>query len=238
MNGLVAVYLRELGGYFRTPVGWVVTAIFLFLCGLFVALQIAVPGEPATLRGFFSVAHWLMLFVAPALSMRLISDELRAGTMEVLATSPASDWAIVFGKYFAACSFLVCMLFPTLAYPLTLELIADPDYGPVASGYLGLVLTGWLYLAAGLLASALTSSQVIAFLGTLLFFVALAFASNTLPAHAPEGVASVLRALSVAERLGDFARGIIDTRHAVFFLAMSLWIASLAVVPLEWRRWR
>lgn len=238
MSALVGVFVRELGAFFRTPVGWLACAIFVFLSSLFVAPQSLVPGEPATLRPFFQIAHWLLLFVAPALSMRLIAEERRAGTMETLATAPASDWAVIFGKYLASCAFLLVMLAPTLAFPLALELVADPDYGPIASGYLGLALTGFLYLSVGLLFSALTSSQVIAFLGTLLLFVALAFASSQLPRYAPEPIDALLRALALDPRLADFARGVIDTRHIVFFLAMSLWITSLAVVPLEWRRWR
>ncbi len=238
MSALIGVMLRELGSFFRTPVGWLACAIFAFLSALFVAPQSLVPGEPATLRAFFGVGHWLLLFVAPALSMRLIAEERRSGTNETLMTSPASDWAVVFGKYLAACCFLLVMLLPTLAFPLALEYASDPDYGPILSGYLGLVLTGFLYLSMGLLFSALTSSQVIAFLGTLLFFVALAFVSSQGAQYAPEPLDGVLRALSIDARLADFARGVIDTRHIVFFVSMSLWITSLAVVPLEWRRWR
>ena len=238
MSALIGVMLRELGSFFRTPVGWLACAIFVFLSALFVAPQTLTPGEPATLRTFFGIAHWLLLFVAPALSMRLIAEERRSGTVETLMTSPASDWAVVFGKYFASCLFLLVMLLPTLAFPVALELVSDPDYGPIASGYLGLVLAGFLYLSVGLLFSALTSSQVIAFLGTLLFFVALAFVSRQLPRYVPEPFDAILGALSIDARLADFARGIIDTRHIIFFVAMSLWVSALAVVPLEWRRWR
>ncbi|GAB4547935.1 MAG: gliding motility-associated ABC transporter permease subunit GldF [Phycisphaerales bacterium] len=238
MSALWGVMLRELASFFRTPVGWLACAIFVFLSSLFVAPQSLTPGEPATLRNFFAIAHWLLLFVAPALSMRLIAEERRSGTAETLMTSPASDWAVVFGKYLAACAFLLIMLVPTLAFPLALEFASDPDYGPVLSGYLGLVLTGFLYLAVGLLFSSMTSSQVIAFLGTLLFFVALAFVSRQGAAWAPEPLGALLGALSIDVRLADFARGVIDTRHIVFFLALSVWFVSLAVVPLELRRWR
>ena len=238
MSALTAVMLRELGSFFRTPVGWLACAIFAFLSALFVAPQALVPGAPATLRSFFAIAHWLLLFVAPALSMRLLAEERRSGTSETLMTSPASDWAVVFGKHVAACCFLLIMLVPTLALPIALEYASDPDYGPILAGYLGLALTGVLYLSVGLLFSSLTSSQVIAFLGTLLFFVALAFASGTGAAYAPAPLDAVLRTLSIDARLADFARGVIDTKHVVFFLATSTWIAALAVVPLEFRRWR
>ncbi|MEM1423000.1 MAG: ABC transporter permease [Planctomycetota bacterium] len=238
MSALVGVMLRELGSFFRTPVGWLACAIFAFLSALFVAPQTLVPGEPATLRSFFAIAHWLLLFVAPSLSMRLLAEEQRTGTAETLMTSPASDWAVVFGKHLAACAFLLVMLAPTLAFPAALEYASDPDYGPILAGYLGLTLTGVLYLSVGLLFSALTSSQVIAFLGTLLFFVALAFASGQGASYAPAPVDGFLRALSLDARLADFARGVIDTKHIVFFLATSAWIVSLAVVPLEFRRWR
>jgi ABC-2 type transport system permease protein len=238
MRALLAVAHREYLSLFRTAVGWLVLAIFSLLCGLWVAGQTFIPGEPASLRVFFSTSHWLLLFVAPAISMRLVAEETRSGTIETLATSPASDWAIVMGKYAAALAFLLTLLVPTLAYIVTLELVADPDYGPIAAGYLGLALTGALYLGVGLFVSALTSSQIVAFLGTLLFFVLLWFVGNVGPTYAPGWLAPALSTLSLDLRLADFARGVIDTSHVVFFIAASACAASLAVVPLEWRRWR
>ncbi len=238
MSGLAAIALRELGAYFRTSIGWVVMALFLLLSGFWIAFSTLRPGEPATLRAFFTISQWLLLIVAPAISMRLIAEERRAGTMEPLMTAPVSDWTIVVGKYLGALGFLVCILAPTLLYVALLEAVSNPDYGPIAAGYLALVLVGALYLAFGTLTSALTENQIVSLLATLFFFIAweaLATEGGRLlgpPWDAP------LFAMSILLRIADMAKGVIDTSHVVFFAAGSVVFLTLAVVAVESRRWR
>lgn len=241
MSSAIAIATREFRSFFRIPVGWIVIALYLFLTGLIFALSALVPGDPATLRGFFVAAGFLMLPIVPAISMRLLSEEFRSGTAEPLMTSPVSDGAIVLGKYLGAGAFLVAMHLPTLVYPAILMGISEPaaDPGPIAAGYLSLLLLGLLYLSAGTLASALTANQVLAFIGTLLFLViAQLVTSEAVAPRLPEPVARVLMRVSIAGRLDDFARGVIDTSHVVFFLAVSAWFLLMAVVALESRRWR
>lgn len=237
MTALGAIAARELAAYLRTPIGWIVIALYLLLAGLWMSSAIR-PADPATMRPFFNGSQWLLLILAPAISMRIVSEELRAGTIEPLITAPVSDWAIILGKYFGALGFLVVMLAPTLAYAVILELVAQPDYGPMLAGYLGLLLVGALYLAVGTLCSASTPSQVVSFLATLFFFAALAFltgpAARTIGPPADE----ILYALSINLRLADFARGIVDTGSIIFFIATSAWFLILAVVVMEGRRWR
>ena len=151
MSRVLAVATREFASFFRIPLGWVVIALFLCLSAVFFAQRTLVPGEPAEMRTFFGVWWFLLLFVTPAVSMRLVSEELRTGTIEPLLTAPVSEWTIVFGKYFAAVGFLAAMLLPSLVFVGVLEFLARPDYGAIGAGYLGLLLLGMLYLAVGTL---------------------------------------------------------------------------------------
>lgn len=231
------IALREYASFFRTSIGWVVIALYMLLMGIWVARAI-IPGEPASLRAVFQTSQILLLFVAPAVSMRLLAEERRSGTIETLGTSPASDWAIAFGKYFGALCFLLTMLAPTGLFLILLEVIADPDYGPIASGYLGVVLLGMLYLSVGLLFSSFTQNQIVAFLGTLFFFLILLLATTIGATTLGEPWSEYLRILSLGARMDDFARGVIDTAHIVFFIALSFWFVSLTAISLEFRRWR
>lgn len=230
---------REFRSYFRIPLGWVAMAFYLFLAGVIFAERILLPGEPASLRYFFAISGFLMLPVVPAISMRLLSEELRSGTIEPLMTSPVSDLSIVLGKYVGAALFLAALLAPTTLYALALFAVADPqpDPGPIVAGYLSLILLGMLYLAVGTLASALTSNQTLAFLGTLLFLLLMLLLTSDV-IRAPAIFDPLIASLAIGPRLTDFARGIIDTSHVVFFLAASAWFLILAFVALETRRWR
>jgi ABC-2 type transport system permease protein len=234
----LAIAQREWASFFRSSIGWVTIALYLFLSGFWFALATLRPGEPATLRAFFGVSQWILLFVAPAISMRLIAEEHRGGTMESLMTAPISDWQLVAGKYLGALAFFLTMLAPTAVYPLVLEAVSAPDYGPILAGYLGLVLVGMLYLAAGLFTSALTENQIVSLLSTIFFFVGIEIAATQGARFLPEPWDGALYALSIHLRIADHAKGVIDTAHAAAFISASAWFVVLAGVVVESRRWR
>lgn len=238
MIGLLAITKREAGSYFRTSIGWVVIALFLLLAGALTVGATFMPGSPASLRMFFSVAHWVLLVMAPAIAMRLVAEERRAGTIEPLLAAPVSEWTVVIGKYLGAVLFLLATLAPTLVYVALLEAVADPDMGPIIAGYCGLVLAGMLYIAGGLLASCLTHSQVIAYLATLIASILLLYITGVGAQALGPPFDGYLYALSIQLRIDDFAKGVIDTAHIVYFLAVSAWLVVLAAVSLEFRRWR
>lgn len=238
MTRTAAIMWREYASYFRIPLGWIVLSLFLVVAGVVFAFGAVRPGQPATMRSFFELMWWLLALLAPAMSMRLFSEEMRTGTIEPLLTSPVSEFAVVAGKYAATVLFMLTLLAPTLIYVVVLELLSRPDYGPIAAGYAGVILLGMLYLAVGCLASSLTASQPLAFLGTLfVLFLVEVLASFVAPV-APALLRRLLFALSPSQRLGDFARGLIDTSHIVFFLASSLWLLIVTTVILQSRRWR
>ncbi len=238
MSKVITIAIREYGSFFRIPLGWVVIALFMCLSAVFFAQRTLVPGNPAELREFFGVWWGLLLFVSPAISMRLVSEELRSGTIEPLLTSPVGEWTIVLGKYAAAVMFLITMLLPTLVFVAVLAWLSRPDFGAIGAGYLGLLLLGMLYLGVGTLASCLTSSQTLAFLGTLFVLFVLDLAPSRLAAQAPEDWAALLFKLAPSFRAMDFARGLIDTSTIAFFLLGSFWFVALAAITLQSRRWR
>jgi ABC-2 type transport system permease protein len=248
MRQALAIAGREMGAMFRLPAGWIVIALYLLLAGVVFTQAILLPGQPASLREFFAISGWLLMPVIPAIAMRLFSEEFRSGTIEPLMTAPVGDWTLVLAKYLGACGFLFAMLAPTVLYPITLYLMADPrpDVGPILSGYLSLFLQGTFYLAIGLFASSLTANQTLAFLLTLFSIFGMLVLSTMGPQLA-RGISSgwlgdvvreVLGSLSVAARVEDFARGVIDTAHIVFFVSLSSLFLVLAVVAIQSRRWR
>jgi ABC-2 type transport system permease protein len=239
MTRTAAVATRELASYFRQPAGWIIIALYLFLAGLIFSTTILIPGRVASLRAFFELSGWLLLPVAPAISMRLIAEELRTGTIESLATTPITSLGLVLGKYAAACAFLLAMLIPTLTYPVVLWAFSDPkpDPGPIIAGYLCLFLLGMLYLAIGTLASTLTSNGTLAFLITLFAILALMFA-GIVSAYVPAAVSPFFQAFWITPRIADFARGVIDTSHVAVFILSSAWLLCLAAASMEVRRWR
>lgn len=239
--GVWTIAWRELASLFRTPVGWIVVALFLFLTGSVFVFGALAPGQPATLRAVFGTSTLMLVLVAPAVSMRLISEELRTGTYELLASSPVTSGQIVLGKYLGALGFLVVMLLPTLAHAGALALASEPapDPGPIAAGYLSLFLFGCLCLALGTLASALTDSQTLAFLGTMLALICWMLVTNVVPQHVTNpAISTRLASASYSVRIDDFARGAIDTRHVVFFLSISAGLLVAATSVLERRRWK
>lgn len=231
---------REIGSLLRTPTGWIVIALYLFLTGLVFALNTLVPGDPATMRYFFSASALLLIPIAPAVSMRLFAEEYRAGTIEVLGTTALGSWTLAAGKLLGASGFLLLMLLPSVVFALLLMGFSDPmpDPGPILTGYLGLLLVGVLYLSIGQVASALSASQTLAFLATLMLLVLISFASTQLAVRAPAPLDAALLELSIDRRVRDFSIGVLDTAHLVFFGSGVAFFLTLSAAAVAMRRWR
>lgn len=230
--------VRELVSMFRVPAGWIIITLFAFLSAVLFVNQTLIPGQPGSMRYFFSASAWLLIPIAPAISMRLMSEEYRTGSFESLRTTPAGDWAVACGKYLGSIMFLALMLLPSLAYPIVIAMVSSPmpDPGPIVAGYLMLMLVGSLYLAIGLLASSTTSSQTLAFLGTMMALVLFMVLTSTLAPNAGSKLAPVLQKLSVINRAGELGKGIIDSSTIFFFIIASAWMLALTAGVLESRR--
>lgn len=231
LAGLGAVYKRELGGYFATPVAYVLIFLFLFVAGLFTFfLGGFLERGQADLAPFFMFHPWLYLFFLPAIGMRLWAEERSHGTLEVLLTLPIGLGAAVLGKFLAAWTLAGIALALTFPMWLTVAWLGDPDHGVILASYLGSLLMAGGYLAIAGCLSALTRNQVIAFVGAVVvcFLFTAAGAPLVLEAFAGWAPAIVLQTVASFSFLTHFtaiSNGVLDARDVVFFVSlMALWL--------------
>ena len=236
MRNTLAIAGRELQAYFVSPIAYVVTAAFLLVSGyLFAAILLL--SQEATLRYLFANLTTILLFVAPLLTMRLLAEEQRSGTLELLLTSPVQDWEVVLGKWLASLGLFAGILLLTAYYPLILWRYGNPDWGPVLTGYGGVLLLGGTLLALGTLTSALTSNQIVAaVLGVGLAL--LAWLIDALSQFTGSPISGVFTYISLSTHFYDFLRGIVDSKDVVYCVSVIVVALFLATRVLETRRWR
>jgi ABC-2 type transport system permease protein len=243
VNGVLATFRRELQAYFFSPLAYVVLCFFLLASGLIFILLVGQLNDPRSVGGpplgFFFRSTWLfLLLVIPVLTMRLVSEELRSGSIEVLMTAPVTEGQVVSGKFLAALVFYSFLWLPTATYALSISLYEKVDWGPVGAGYVGLLLIGSLFLAIGIFASSLTRSQLLAAMITfaLLLFVFLLSLFGELTTR--DTIKKVLEYVNVWNHIDEFATGIVDTRRLVFYLSGTFFFLFLASRGLEDKKWR
>lgn len=237
MTGLLAVFRRELLGYFATPLAYVFIVIFLFTTGAF-AFYVGnfFDAGQADLSVFFSFHPWLYLFFMPAIAMRLWAEEQKTGTLELLMTLPMPLMSAVLGKYLAAWVFAAIALALTFPIWITVNVLGDPDNGVIVASYIGSLLMAGGYLAIGACLSAVTSNQVIAFVTgvfvSFLFTVSgsalvLDFAATLLPGT----VVTALASMSFTTHFQAIQNGVIDLRDVTFFLTLiGGWLGASAIL--------
>ncbi len=238
MTRATTIARRELGSYFYSPIAYVAMALFLLASG-FSFLDDFQPGQPVAMRSIFEWMVWYLVFIVPILCMGLLAQEWATGTIETMMTAPVGETDVVLGKFLGSFGFLLVLLLPTLVYVLMLRIYGRPDYGPILSGYLGIILVGALFIAVGLFCSALTRSQVVAAVSS----AAILFLATIVPWYAAGkatlvGVWRKVADQAVMSRYTDFSKGIIDTGNLVFFLASTAVFLFLTIKVLESRRWR
>jgi ABC-2 type transport system permease protein len=231
---------RELAAFFFSPIAYVVGAVFLAVSGIFFAGEVFQPGREAQMRDLFDRQAFILVFILPMLTMRLLAEEFRSGTVESLMTAPVKDFEVILGKFWGTWLFFGAMLIPTLIYPAMIVGYSGgaADVGPILTGYLGLLLLGGLYIAIGTLTSTLTSNQVISAVLAFLVLGVFTFLLWGLSAKVTGMWQTVLQSINVYERFTDFSRGLLDLRHIVFFASLTGGVLFLAVKVLESRRWR
>jgi ABC-2 type transport system permease protein len=248
MKAFWPIYKRELFAFFVTPLAWVLIVVFLVVQGMHFFLlvdhfarQPDMAGDETPLSAFFgnTVLLYLVLFVlVPPMTMRIFAEERRSGTIEMLMTAPVSSAAVVLAKYAAVLTTYVAMWLPTVLYLVILGRTGDLDWHTAASAYLGVLLVGAGYLSLGLCASALTRSQFLAMVWTALVLLML-FILGVGEFVTREGSAmhEVCAHVSVWAHMNDFASGIVDSRHLVFYgtlVVLPLFIATRAVEAWRW----
>ena len=236
MNNTIAIAWKEIKAYFQTPTAYVVGAMFLILTGIFFVLDATGAFAQASVTGFVVRATNFSILLAPLLTMRLLSEEQKLGTMELLLTAPVRDWEVVVGKFLAAFTALMSTYALTLSYVVLLYWFGNPDTGPVFSAYLGLILYGMTALAIGIFASSLSSNQLVAGVVGFVIVLLLSFI-NLLGDRLPGGI-ELFNNLSMNIHFSDFTRGVLDTTHIAYYIAMTAIFLFFAVRSLESRRWR
>jgi gliding motility-associated transport system permease protein len=237
MRNVTAIARRELHAYFDAPVAYIVLVSFLLVAGWMYFSSLFLL-DRADMRMFFTPSPFspsmLLVILAPAVTMRLVAEEYKTGTIELLMTMPVRDGEVIAGKFLASFILLAVALALTLAYPITVGRLGALDWGPVLSGYLGLLLFAGSLLAIGLACSTLTDNQIVAFIIAFLVSATLYYV-YWLQFFVPPFLAPLMDYLSVSSHLANMARGVVDSRDVLFYLSLIAGGLLLAVRALAGR---
>ncbi len=235
MENIKIIFSKEFRSYFDSPVAYIVIVVFLILIGWFFTSSLFLANV-SSLRSFYETCPFLLLFFAPAITMRLISEEKKSGTIEILSTKPLKDYEIIVGKFLAGWSLFIVALIPTLIYYATVSILGNIDIGPVIGGYAGLLLAGGVFISIGLLGSTITENQVVAFIISFLF-VFIIFILDKILIFVPGFITPLLEYISIEYHFSNIARGVIDTRDIVYYLSFMGLMLYLSSTFLSKRRW-
>ncbi|MCB9357992.1 MAG: ABC transporter permease subunit [Calditrichaeota bacterium] len=234
MHNIMVIARREFKSYFDSPVAYIVITFFLIIAGYFFTSNLFLSNQ-ADLRTLWGIIPLLFVFFIPAISMKLLADEKKTGTIELLYTYPIRDSEIVLGKYFAALFLLGVMLLFTVAYAFTVNSLGNMDVGQAIAGYIGLILMAAAYLAIGVFASSVTDNQIIAFI-LALFISFFFFIADKIIFFLPSGIAGIFEYLGIEYHFQNIARGVIDSRNVLYFASLIFFGLLLASHSLSRRR--
>jgi len=254
MRNMMAIAQREVKAYFASPIAYILIGFFALLFGYFYyallsfferqSMQMGMGGGPQTMNvnqmlisPLLVNATVILLFVFPLITMRTYSEEKRSGTIELLLTSPLTDLQIILGKFLGAMLLYGAMLAVTLIHVGLLFLYGNPEWKPILTGYLGLLLMGGCFLSVGLLISSLTKNQIVAAMATFGVFLML-WVINWIGSFVGPTAQAVLQHLSITDHFDDFAKGIIDTKHLVYYFSFIAFGLFLTMKSVDSERWR
>ncbi len=235
MNRVMALYVKELFTYFRSPIAYFVVAVFLLGTGYFFLYEVFLTGT-ASMNEPFKNMGVLLLIVAPIITMRQFSSEYTGRTMELLSTLPLRPWQIVLGKYLGAVTILLLMTLGTAVNLIPLYLYGSPETTNIIAGYIGFLLLGMACLAIGQFFSALTHNQVIAALITFPILLAFWFVGHLYSFQSAVILQTLFGYLSFSLHFGDFIAGLIRSEAVVFYLVVTAIALTLNASYLQWRR--
>jgi ABC-2 type transport system permease protein len=244
---MFAIFRKEISGFFSSLTGYIIIIVFLVVNSLFMWVF---PGEwnvfdngYAGLDTIFFLSPWLFLFLVPAVTMRMIAEEKRLGTMELLFSRPVTEREIIYGKYFASVTLILLSLIPGIIFYLSIYSLGDPtgnlDKGGTLGSFIGLFFLASVYVSAGIFASSLTDNQVIAFV-IAVFICFLMFMGFESFAYIPgfKNYDEFLLGLGINEHYKSISRGVIDIRDIAYFLAVIGLFNEFTIMQLLSRRWR
>jgi ABC-2 type transport system permease protein len=250
------VYRREMKAYFQSPSLYIIAGLFFALAGLFfhdilvffanlsmdrnlqnAYGQTELNVTQFVVRNTFSLMNFLLIFVIPIITMRLIAEEKKSGTFELLVTTPLRDIDLLLGKYLSCLTILILFCMISLTYPLVTDIVGRPERAVIATCYLGLLFIAMAYCAFGLFASSVTENQIVAaiicFAGLLIFYLI-----GDLSAGELGPLGSLLSALSLREHSTNFTQGVVDYKDILYFVLFTFFFLFLTARVLEARRWR
>ena len=253
MSNVLAIAQKEIRSYFASPIAYVVLGFFALVYGFFYVqilnwfvqqgMQMAFAG-PTTLnvnqqmiRPLLLNMTVVLLFVLPMITMRTYAEEKRSGTIELLLTSPLTDLEIILGKFLGAMALYGAMLAVSLVYVLLLFFFGTPEWKPIATAYLGLLLLGGCFISVGLLVSSFTRNQIVAGMITFAVFLLL-WVIDWAASSAGPTMRTVLEYLSITQHFDDFAKGVIDTKHIVYYVSFITFGLFLTAKSVDSERWR
>jgi ABC-2 type transport system permease protein len=255
MRNIVAIAGKEIRSYFASPIAYIITGLFALIFGIFYMAAVTWFAEQSLGMGQFGPtpravninqdlirplllnATVVMLFLLPMVTMRTYSEEKRSGTIELLLTSPITDLDIIVGKFVGALSLYAVMLLVTVLYVGILFGYSDPEWKPILAGYLGLLLLGGGFISFGLFVSSLTKNQIVAAVGTFSLVLVL-WIIDWLADQAGPTSRAIVSYLSITQHFEDFAKGVIDTKHVVFYLTFITFGLFLTAKSVDTERWR
>jgi ABC-2 type transport system permease protein len=255
MNNILAIAHKELKSYFSTPIAYIVIGFFALLFGYFFYAMLVIFNQQSAqfggleggavdinqqlIRPLFLNASVILLFVLPLITMRTYSEEKRSGTIELLLTSPVTDVEIILGKFLGAMTLYAAMLAITVIHMLVLFSYANPkpEWTVPVIGYVGLLLMGGCFISVGLLISSLTKNQIVSGMVTFAVFLLL-WVINWIASFTGPTTQSVLNYLSITDHFDDFTRGIVDTKHLIYYFSVMSFGLFLTARSVDTERWK
>ncbi len=222
---------RELASYFTSPIAYIVSGLFLIFSGILFFNTFFLANR-AELRNFFTLLPITLAFFIPALTMRMLAEEKRSGSLETLLTLPVTATEVVVGKFCAAFISGAALLVPTLSYAITCSIFGQPDAGPMIAGYVGALFLIAAFSAIGIFATSVTKNQIIAFFAAFTICIVLTMIGNFL-VFLPAGLVSFLSYFSAYDHFVQISRGIIDTRDLLYFISVAALFLTLTVQAVQ-----
>lgn len=243
---MYTIFSREIRGFFSLFTAYVVILVFMLLTGLFMwvfegQMNVMENGY-ASMEALFAMAPWVFLFLVPAITMRMISEERRTGTLELLFTRPVSEMQIVAAKFFAAWVLVIIALIPTLVFYISIYFLGSPqgniDSGGTWGSYIGLAFLGGIYAAIGLFSSSLSGNQIIAFILAVILCFTFYLGFEFISTLSPSGQMSLnISRLGIDYHYMSMSRGVIDSRDLIYFLSVIFLFLFLTRLVLISRKW-
>lgn len=243
---MLTVFRKEITGFFSSLIGYIVIGVFLVIIGVFMWVfkeYSVLDFGYANMDTLFSMAPWVFLFLIPAITMRMFSEERKNNTVELLYTKPVTEIQIILGKYLAGVVLVLFALIPTIIYYISVYRLADPvgniDVGSILGSYIGLILLASCFTAIGLFSSSVTENQVVAFILGVFFcaFFYIAFSSLSLLADGSNTWMAIIQQLGIDEHYNSISRGVVDTRDVIYFLSLNTLFILLTKTVVESRKW-